>query len=95
MMSEVETAPYRTAVPIENLITKFYCAHVLGQSDPKDVVAEMKAAFQDPLLRAEAQARLDQLDHHASVRGDLSQHDFCGHIERIGLSRALNNREPT
>ena len=75
---------------MDKLITKHYCAHVLGQLPVEEVIAEMRDSFSDAALREEAMARLDQLEHHISVRGgDLSQHDFCGHIEHIGLTKAL------
>jgi hypothetical protein len=54
-----------------------------------DAIAYGKEIIQDPDVIFEAQARLTHLANLAASCGDLSQRDFCGHIERIGLGLIL------
>ena len=74
---------------IEHLITAHYACFVMGLGDRKKVVADLQAAAGDPEIVAEMRERLAQIDANVAARGDISQHDFCGHIERIALRLAL------
>ena len=74
---------------VDDLITRHYAAVVMGQGDRKQVIADLQVAAEDPAIAAEMRERLDQIDKNVAARGDISQHDFCGHIERIALRLAL------
>lgn len=78
---------------MDRLITRHYSARVLGLEPLEQVIKDFKIAVGDPDILEEAKQRLTALNEHMSARGgDLSQHDFCGHIERIGLMEVLDGR---